>query len=212
MEPPWGIEPQTYALRVNLQISAQEAPAESAGRIHPIGCVSGMMTLQLVDSEPSLPTTATKVVDRARWRRVLPTASSTVRSLLVMRTTDPCASSSGTATPSSPPRFDAVLTAGRPAASEYRTWGVRLGGCCRRSVRRWRWLTAPRPPGTCRRNAAHPTTPHLTTPPPRRPRSAHRSAATPPLRRRRPRRQDRRGRAGRREAPLGHGRTQLNDL
>jgi hypothetical protein len=47
-----------------------------------------MMTLQLVDSfvdsEPSLPTTATKVVDRARWRCVLPTASSTVRSLLVM--------------------------------------------------------------------------------------------------------------------------------
>jgi len=88
VEPPWGVEPQTYALRVNLQISAQEAPAESAGRIHPVGCVSGMTTLQLVgsfvDSEPSLPTTATKVVDRARWRRVLPTASSTVRSLLVM--------------------------------------------------------------------------------------------------------------------------------
>jgi hypothetical protein len=82
--PSWGIEPQTYELRVNLQVSAQEAPAESAGRIHRIGCVSGMMTLQLVDSEPSLPTTATKVVGRARWRRVVPTASSTVRSLLVV--------------------------------------------------------------------------------------------------------------------------------
>jgi len=45
LEPPWGVEPQTYALRVDLQLSARVARGDCAGRIHPFGrstCTSGL--------------------------------------------------------------------------------------------------------------------------------------------------------------------------
>ena len=50
MEPPWGVEPQTYALRVDLQLSASTAITEFGGLIHAFGCSVGTARLRFVDS------------------------------------------------------------------------------------------------------------------------------------------------------------------
>jgi hypothetical protein len=49
VEPPWGVEPQTYALRVDLQVSTSVAAIESGGWIHAFGRSSGNAKLQFVD-------------------------------------------------------------------------------------------------------------------------------------------------------------------
>jgi hypothetical protein len=49
VEPPWGVEPQTYALRVDLQVSASAAVDESECSIHTSGRGAGAARLQFVD-------------------------------------------------------------------------------------------------------------------------------------------------------------------
>ena len=49
-EPPWGVEPQTYALRVDLQVSTPLAIGDFIGLIHSFGRSRGRAILTFVDS------------------------------------------------------------------------------------------------------------------------------------------------------------------
>jgi hypothetical protein len=49
-EPPWGVEPQTYALRVDLQVSTPLAIGDFIGLIHSSGRSRGRAILTFVDS------------------------------------------------------------------------------------------------------------------------------------------------------------------
>ncbi len=50
VEPPWGVEPQTYALRVDLLVSASAAITEPVGQIHAFGRNVRVARLQFVDT------------------------------------------------------------------------------------------------------------------------------------------------------------------
>ena len=55
MEPPWGVEPQTYALRVDLQVSTLVAGGDLMGWIHSFGRRKGTAALTFVDSVVDTP-------------------------------------------------------------------------------------------------------------------------------------------------------------